>query len=253
MFKEANLIVDGLKITGQLFWPEEKAPPYPVVILCHGVPSGNIDPTDTGYPLLAETLSGEGFAAYVFRFQGTGDSEGNFDILSWTHSLKSAIDYLWNLAEIDSDHIFVVGFSAGASVAIYLSAQDKRVAAVAACASPADFSHITSPENSGLALARFRKIGIIRDPEFPPDFEEWVNNFRRVNALDSVAEIAPRPLLLLHSSRDPVVPVKSSQNLFSRAGEPKQLIILDGDEHRLRRSELAVATLINWLKIHLKG
>jgi uncharacterized protein len=253
VFKEAKLIVDGLKIEGQLYWPEEKAPPYPVVILCHGVPSGNIDPSDPGYPFLAETLSAEGFAAYILRFQGTGNSEGNFDILSWAHALESAIDYVWNLAEIDNDHIFVVGFSAGASVAIYVSAQDKRVFAVAACASPANFSHITLPENSGLALARFRKIGIIRDPEFPPDFEKWVANFRKVNALESVAEIAPRPLLLLHSSRDPVVPVESSQNLFSRAGEPKQLIILPGDEHRLRHSEFAVATLINWLKVQLKS
>jgi uncharacterized protein len=252
MFKEANLSVDGLKIVGQLYWPEEMTPPYPAVILCHGVPSGKVDSGDPGYPFLAETISREGYAVYTFRFQGTGESEGNFDIVSWTHDLKAAIDYLWDLPEIVNDHIFVIGFSAGAAVSIYVGAQDKRVSAVAACASPADFSHITEPENSYLALARFRKIGIIRDPDFPDSFEEWVNNFRRVNALKSVAEIAPRPLLLLHSSHDPVVPVISSQKLFEKAGEPKQIIIIEGDEHRLRRNELAVTTIMSWLQTHLK-
>jgi dienelactone hydrolase len=252
MFKDADLNVDGFKSNGQLYWPEEMIPPYPAVIICHGVPSGNIDPSDPGYPLLAETISREGFAVYIFRFQGTGTSGGNFDILAWTHDLKAAIDYLWDLPEIDNDHISVVGFSAGATVAIYISSQDKRVAAVVACACPADFSHITAPENSKLALARFRKIGIIRDPDFPPFFEEWVNNFRKVNALNCVADIAPRPLLLLHANLDPVVPVTSSQKLYEKAGEPKQIIILDGDEHRLRRNELAVTTIISWLQTHLK-
>jgi fermentation-respiration switch protein FrsA (DUF1100 family) len=253
MFRDANLTVDGLKIVGQLYWPEEIAPPYPAVILCHGVPSGNVDPTDGGYPLLAETISREGFAVYTFRFQGTGESEGNFDIVGWTHDLEAAIEYFWELPEIDNDHISVIGFSAGAAVSIYVSAEDKRVSAVAACASPADFDHITEADNSRLALARFRKIGIIRDAAFPPSFDEWVNNFRRVNALKSVADISPRPLLLLHASQDPVVPVTSSQRLYDQAGEPKQIIILEGTEHRLRRNELAVDTLISWLKVHLQG
>jgi uncharacterized protein len=252
MFKEANLTVDGLKIIGQLYWPEEIAPPYPAVILCHGVPSGNIDPTDPGYPFLAETIANAGFAVYTFRFRGSGTSEGNFDILGWTHDLKAALDYFWDLPEIDNNHISVAGFSAGAAVAIYVSAEDKRISAVAACACPADFNHITAPGNASQALARFRKIGIIREKNFPPSTEEWVNHFRRVNALNSVADIAPRPLLLLHAEGDPVVPVESSQRLYDRAGEPKQIIILDGCEHRLRRNEIAVLTLINWLKAHLK-
>jgi uncharacterized protein len=252
MFKEANLSVDGLKIVGQLYWPEEIAPPYPAVILCHGIPSGIVDVSDGGYPLLAETISREGFAVYTFRFQGTGESEGNFDILSWTHTLKAAIDNLWELPEIDNDHIAVAGFSAGAAVAVYVSSQDKRISGVAACACPSDFNSIVVAEHSRLTLDHFRKIGIIRDAGFPASFEDWINNFRKVNALNSVADIAPRPLLLLHSSNDPVVPVSSSQKLYEKAGEPKQLIIIEGSEHRLRRNEMAVDTLINWLKVHLK-
>jgi fermentation-respiration switch protein FrsA (DUF1100 family) len=68
-----------------------------------------------------------------------------------------------------------------------------------------------------------------------------------------VAEIAPRPLLLLHSQQDNVVPVNHARRLFSQSGEPKQIIIIEGSEHRLRRNEMAMDKVINWLKTHLSG
>ena len=251
MKKDIVLKIDGLNITGQLFLPEDKNPPYPAVILCHGVPSGIVDPTDGGYPLLANTIAREGFAVMTFCFRGTGASEGNFDIVGWTHDLEGMIDYLWENPEIDDAHISLVGFSAGASVSVFVGAQDKRVSAVAACACPADFNVISNAEKPQYTADYFRKVGIIRDAAFPPSLEEWLNDFRKINALSSVADISPRPLLLIHAEEDNVVPVNNARKLYDRAGEPKQIIIINGSEHRLRRNEIAVNTLINWLKANL--
>jgi dipeptidyl aminopeptidase/acylaminoacyl peptidase len=248
MIRSANLTVDGLKIIGQLYTPENREPPYPAVILCHGVPSGVVDPTDGGYPLLAETISKAGFAVYTFRFRGTGESEGNFDIVGWTHDLEAVIDYLWNLDEIDDAHIALIGFSAGASVSVYVGAHDKRVSAVAACACPADFSAISDSGKPETTIHYFRKIGIIRDEDYPPSVEDWLNDFRKINALHSVADISPRPLLLVHAAGDNVVPVSNTERLYMQAGQPKKKVILEGSEHRLRRNEKAVETIIEWLK-----
>jgi uncharacterized protein len=249
MNRDVNLKVDGLKIAGQIYLPEDREPPYPAVILCHGVPSGAAaDPNDGGYPLLARTIAGEGFAVLIFSFRGAGDSEGNFDIVGWTHDLAAAIDYLWGLSEIDESHLSLVGFSAGGAVSIYVAAQDKRVSAVAGCAAPADFSAISDPRHSQLTLEHFRKIGIIRDPDYPASREAWLNDFRKISALRSVADIAPRPLLLVHADQDNVVPFVSAQKLFAEAGEPKKLVTIRGPEHRLRRSEKAVKTVLKWLK-----
>jgi fermentation-respiration switch protein FrsA (DUF1100 family) len=223
MIEDLNMKVDGLHILGQLYLPDGPEAPYPAVILCHGVPSGMVDPTDGGYPLLAKPISGAGFAVYTFRFRGTGESEGNFEIAGWTHDLAAAIDYLSELPEIDKSRLALVGFSAGASVSIYAAARDKRIAAVVGCASPADFSAISDTDNSQLTVPYFRKIGIIRDPDFPPSLEAWLNDFRSINALQSVADIAPRPLLLVHARGDKVVPVSSAARLFARAGEPKKM------------------------------
>ncbi len=253
MKREINLNADGLEIAGQLYLPEDAGAPYPAVILCHGVPSDIVDPTDGGYPLLAQTIAEEGFAVLTFSFRGTGASQGNFDVVGWTHDLEAAIEYLWDLPEIDDAHISLVGFSAGAAVSIFVAAQDKRVSSVVACASPADFSVISESDKPQNSVTYFRKIGIIRDPGSPPSFDDWLNDFRKIKALHSVADIAPRPLLLVHAKQDNVVPVSNSQKLYDKAGEPKQIIILEGTEHRLRRNEMAVETIIYWLKAHLSG
>jgi uncharacterized protein len=252
MIKDVTLTVDNLKILGQLFLPENAEPPFPGVILCHGVPSGNVDPADGGYPLLAKTISENGLAAYTFRFRGTGGSEGNFDIIGWTRDLAAVIDYIWKLPEIDDRHIALAGFSAGAAVSIYTGSQDKRISAVVACAAPADFTNISDVDQPGLMVNYFRKIGIIRDPEYPASLEDWLNDFRKINALHCVADIAPRPLLLIHARRDNVVPVINSKKLYAAAGEPKKMVILEGSEHRLRKNEKAVETVITWLKKQIK-
>jgi dipeptidyl aminopeptidase/acylaminoacyl peptidase len=250
MKRDVSLQADGLKIAGQLYLPEDAYAPYPAVILCHGVPSGVVDPTDGGYPLLAETISEEGLAVLIFSFRGAGASEGNFDITGWTHDLKAAIDYLCDLAEIDKTRISLVGYSAGAAVSIYVAARDKRISAVAACACPAEFTAISGPQPK-YTLEHYRQIGIIRDPDFPPSPEEGINGFRRISALRSVSDIAPRPLLLIHGTKDNVVPVDDSERLYEKAGEPRQIVIIEGAEHKLRRNEIAVETVINWLKAKL--
>ncbi len=67
-----------------------------------------------------------------------------------------------------------------------------------------------------------------------------------------MAEIAPRPLLLVHGSEDEVVGVTHAHKLYGRAGEPKQIIIIDGAGHRLRQDDRAMAIVIDWLKSHIK-
>jgi uncharacterized protein len=248
MRKEVKLSVDGLGIAGQIYFPEDKEPPYPAVILCHGIPSGIVDPADGGYPLLAARFAARGFAVLTFSFRGAGISGGNFDIKGWTHDLKAAIDYLWNLPETDESHLMLVGFSAGATVSIYVAAQDKRVTAVAACACPMDFKVISEADDPLKTLNYFRKIGIIRDSDFPPSLETWLNDFRKIEALHSAAEISPRPLILVHARDDGVVPVINAQKLYDKAREPKKLIIIEGAEHRLRRDARAIDIVMQFLK-----
>ena len=69
-----------------------------------------------------------------------------------------------------------------------------------------------------------------------------------VSPIEYVAGVAPRPLLLVPGSQDEIVDVSHAYKLYDRAKEPKQIIIIDGAEHRLRRNDRAVAIVIDWLK-----
>ena len=248
--REVALEVEGLKISGQLYLPGRgDRAPYPTVCLCHGIPAKRPDPNnDRGYHLLAERLCGEGLAVLTFNFRGAGASGGNLDLSGWTRDLKAVIDYLWALPEVDRSHLSLVGFSAGAAVSIYVAAQDNRVSSVASCACPAEFTSLIEADDLQSVINRFRDVGAIRDKDFPYSVEDWVDGFRLVNPFSYVAEITPRPLLLVHGNKDEVVDVSHAYKLYAGAREPKQIIVVDGAGHRLRENDRAMAIVIDWLK-----
>lgn len=248
--QSVNLKVDGIEITGEFATPENSLKPsYRTVCICHGVPSGSPpDPADGGYPLLARQIRQHGFATFIFNFRGAGTSGGDFDILGWTRDLQAVLDYLVALPAVDTTRITLLGFSAGASVSVYTAAHDTRVSSVIACACPADFDMIAGTGDLTPTITYFRKIGIIRDRSFPQSIDTWRENFATVTPHSCVDLIAPRPLLLIHSREDKVVPLEHAQRLYRKAGDPKQLAILEGEEHRLRKQAPAVNLIINSLK-----
>jgi fermentation-respiration switch protein FrsA (DUF1100 family) len=246
-----SLEVEGITIAGQLYLPEGKAP-YPVVCTCHGIPAGIPDPNDRGYALLAEQICPHGFAVLIFNFRGAGASGGNLDMAGWARDLKAVVDYLYALPQLDSSYLALLGFSAGAAVSVYLAAQDKRVSAVAACACPAEFGFFSQNDDPRSLIDHYREIGAIRDDDFPLSPQEWLRGFGIVKPIDYIARISPRPLLLVNGSEDDIVEVFRARKLYARAGEPKQLAIIEGAGHRLRHSEQAMAVVIDWLKALVK-
>jgi fermentation-respiration switch protein FrsA (DUF1100 family) len=48
-----------------------------------------------------------------------------------------------------------------------------------------------------------------------------------------VNELAPKPLLLIHGTADEIIAQRSSELIFERAGEPRQLELIAGGDHRL--------------------
>ena len=244
-----TLEVDGLNIVGQFYLPAGRMP-YPTVCVCHGIPAGVPDPNNRGYAMLAEQICRQGFAVLIFNFRGTGDSGGNLDILGWSRDLKAVIDYLCALPEVDKSRLSVLGFSGGAAVSIYVAAQDDRVSSVVACACPAEFTFFNEVDEPQSVIDHFRSIGAIRDNDFPRSTREWLGGFELVSPINYVAGISPRPLLLVHGSQDETIKVSDAHRLYARAGEPKQLVIVDGAGHRLRQNDEAMTVVLDWLKFH---
>ncbi len=63
-----------------------------------------------------------------------------------------------------------------------------------------------------------------------------------------VADLAPRPLLLVHGERDRNLPVRCSRDIYAWAKEPKELVIYKGCGHFLRECQAELHDLLkNWL------
>ena len=246
--KRVSLEVEGLHLAAEIYLPAGRGP-HPAICICHGVPAKRTpDPTDRGYPLLAEKFTKEGFVSFIFNFRGTGESEGNFDMLGWTRDLRSAIDYLLKLDVVDKSRLSLMGFSGGAMACVYCAARDKRVSSVVACACPARFFDISEFSRVEEFLAHCRQVGIIRDSNFPPSVEGWAKGFDEVRPVKWIHKISPRPLLIVHGDSDQTVPLSHARELYRKAKEPKEISIIPGAEHKLRLSEPAMNTALAWLK-----
>lgn len=241
------LPVEGFDIVGELYIPEQKGP-HPTLCLCHGVPRGIRDPSDPGYPLLARKFCDAGFLTLIFNFRGTGDSGGNFDILGWTRDLEAVMDHLYNMEEVDRARIFLMGFSGGAAVSVYGASKDPRVSYLVTCACPGHFRAASDPERAKSLVEHFRSIQIIRDQDFPPSLEEWLEGFSQVRPMDHIEKISPRPLLIIHGTQDDVVDPSQAWALYERAREPKEMLMVEGAGHRLRVEERAMEGALKWLR-----
>jgi dipeptidyl aminopeptidase/acylaminoacyl peptidase len=238
---------DGLKIAGEVYSPGNQDERLPALIICHGIPAGVKGPEDRGYPLLAERFCREGFLTVIFNFRGAGSSEGDFDLLGWARDLEGGLDYLSSRREVDPKRIFLLGFSGGAAVAIYVAAHRNEVAALVSCASPAEFGDLTEKRLDDF-LAHARKVGIVRDSHFPPSMDDWRKSFQAVKPIDWIAKIPPRPILLIHGTRDEVVDLAHAKRLYQRVKGRAEIFLLEGGGHRLRVDERAMGKALEWLK-----
>jgi pimeloyl-ACP methyl ester carboxylesterase len=273
---------DGLRLCGVLSFPREQSPNkrYPAMMVLHGFGS-NKDSTRCVDP--CRFLSALGYATLRFDMRGCGESEGEprrVICLEQVSDTRSAISFLAAHANIDPDRIGCMGSSFGGAVTIYTAGIDPRIAAVISVGGWGDgVAKFRRQHSSPGAWERFigmleegkrhrdatgqslmvPRFDIVPIPEelrhkvakgshlmFPAETAQSMYDFR---AIDVVAKIAPRPLLLLHPSVDSVTPTEQSIELFRHAGQPTELHLFAGMDHFLLgdKEPAAENLLRDWL------
>ena len=142
-------------------------------------------------------------------YRGYGKSEGSPDEAGVYRDAEAAYSYLIESRRFNPKNIFVYGHSLGGAVAVELASRHE-------CGGLIVESSFTSvPE-----MARH----IYRLP-----FIEYLPH----NRFDSLAKIARvrAPVLIIHGTRDQVIPFEMGQKLFEAAAQPKTFMRIEGAGH----------------------
>lgn len=178
----------------------------------------------------ALVLNRAGYSTLLFDLHGQGDSDGDAVTLGFyeRRDAVAAVEYLKTRDDVDGSNLGMLGVSMGGSVAIMAAAMTPDIKAVVAD-SPFESATI------GIEEGFTRVTGLPRWPFGPIvlRFIQWRLGISPddVAPIEQVADISPRPLLLLHGTADIHVSYGNSEALFAAAGEPKELVLLSGIEH----------------------
>jgi uncharacterized protein len=215
------------------------------VVLVHDLPRPKGAAADVAltYPALADRLTREsGWRVVTASLRGAGESAGDFSALGWLDDLG----YLAAAEIPEAVPRLVVGFGFGGVLALHLAAGDERVAGVACLGTPADLGPLAAdPEQ---LLERCRQTGVVSTPGFPAWADTWAKELSVLHPAEDAALLKGRPLLMVHGSDDPDVPLADARALADAATGPSELHTVLGAGHWLRADPRVIAILVGWLE-----
>jgi fermentation-respiration switch protein FrsA (DUF1100 family) len=228
--------LDG--IAYQLWLPFGEGP-APAVVVLHGAGSQKENHVD-----YARAAVAHGFAVLTFDNRGHGETEGELGpaVLG---DMQRLVRLLADRPEVEEGRIAVRGSSMGGLLAIHLAAATESVAAVVAICPAAEWMLIEdvrkiakgepAPPGSYLDAMRIDAPALVA----------WLEEH---TIADAVERLGARPLLLIHARGDETVPVAHTEELFTRAAEPKRLLVLEGGDHRSAQHDAEVqGESLRWL------
>jgi len=219
--------VDNTPIPAILHRPNV-AGEVPCVLLLHGY-GGNKDAYSQPMAMFMAPL-GIAVMAIDARLHGDRAQEGtgmwSTDLrMSAEAMLKTvidnrrALDYLDTRTDIDHDRYMLVGMSMGGILGAVLGPVDERIksAALIVAGGRLDLMFLRSDFP---VIAKLREAGVTG--------ELLAEHLYRVEPVNFVGHFAPRPLLFVNGTQDPIIPRENAELLHQAAGEPKQVVWYEG-------------------------
>jgi uncharacterized protein len=197
-----------------------------VVIACTGYRAKRADLLG-----ISAALWRAGNNVLLFDFHGHGTGLGEPVTLGYreVNDFLGALDYVRR--RVPDARIGVIGYSMGAAIAIMGSARRPEVRAIVADSSFATHEDEIRYTMAQAVPAPAPLIALVA--RIADEFLFWRAGYRHrdVEPLREIASIAPRPILIIHSTVDELISVEDAYRLYDAAGEPKELWIGDGTSH----------------------
>ena len=283
---------EGVRLEGDLYRPADAGPDdaRAGIVLCHGYTGVK----SLYLPDNARVLTEAGYVVLAFDYKGWGASEGPRTRLapfSRVADTLAALTFLGTRPGVDPAHLGLYGTSYGGATVIWAAALDPRVRCVVSVVGIGDgrrwMRSVRRPDEWHDLLARAqadREQAVVSGESAMAERDEILLQDRASAELSAAAragnpdavstvpasfidetlsfhadwvvgKIAPRPLLLVTTEDDRLVPPEESQSLYDLAGEPKRLVVLKGYGHYDVYAEPAfgevMAATLAWYRAHL--
>lgn len=222
----------------------------PMVILMHGIfASKNITPM----PTISKALAKAGIASIRFNFGGHWSSEGEMVKMTIEKEIEDAMA-MWRYAKSLPyvSRIGILGHSQGGVVA---SMTAGRLSAAAKDSTDVPFGVVLIAPASVLKDATLKgeilgaKFDPVNLPEYTKCFgimklgKEYLQTTQNLD-IYGTAEGYKGAVRIIHGSDDTLVPLWCSEDFKRIYGDAAELIIVDGENHRISRKTKKVAQMV---------
>lgn len=226
-------------LRGMIHIPGQGKRPYPGVILYHGFAGNRMEPSFL-FVRFSRLLMANGIASVRFDFLGSGESDGDFEEMTFSSEIEDALDildYFTGRPEIDRQRIFLMGLSMGGSVAGYVAGSKESEGSRGS--KMADFKGLILWAAAGemKKLARDRGSADKSLPQTNPlDRKGLKLGLNFINDIENleIMEVTSRyrgPVLIVHGSEDETVPPEVALEYKKALSGPARLISIDGADH----------------------
>ena len=283
---------EGVRLAGDLYRPADAGDDElrAGIVLCHGYTGVK----SLYLPDNARALTEAGYVVLAFDYKGWGASDGPRARLApfgRVADVQAALTFLQTRPGVERARLGLYGTSYGGATVVWAAALDERVRCVVSVVGVGDgrrwMRSVRRPDEWHDLLARAREeredavvSGATRLAErddilLQDRASAALSAAARANNPDAISQvpasfidetlsfhadwvvgrIAPRPLLLITTEDDRLVPPEESRSLYDHAGEPKKLVVLKGYGHYDVYAEPAfgevMAATLHWYAQHL--
>ncbi len=209
------------------------------VIISHGFAGGK---DSDKWTLTSKALTAAGYSVLRFDHSGCGESEGAFDDVTLSGriaELRAAV----KLARegLDAKSVSLLGSSFG-GVTVLHAASDPGIACSTVTATPVEFEFFDKLED-----------GVAADPGYIvlSGFmvkRRLMEDVLKYNVPSQASKVSR--LLVMHGTRDELIPRTDANIIFGKARDPKKLHFIGGADHAFTEHKhrlIMIDQLIRWL------
>lgn len=163
-----------------------------------------------------------GYNVFIFDYRGYGHSQGEPTLDGLHQDVKAAMNYLFTELPVDKNKVVIYGQSLGGSLAITASPQSEYFSRVRGVIVEGAFTSYRLVARE--ALDKWWLTWAFQWPLSLTISDDY-------RPIDVIAEISPKPLLIIQGAEDKVIESHHSLDLFRAAQQPKQRWVVENAGH----------------------